>query len=146
MSPGSSDPWAEELPVKIAGPSPSSRLEVLDRVKARRLDRSSQFAMVAAMEAWADSGLVLQGADLDPERVAVAMASGIGGVTTLLSNYDIYKVNSGPRRVSPLAIPMLMPNGPAATIGLYVGAQGRRSTPRSRRAPRATRRSPSAST
>ena len=88
-------------------------LEVLDRVKARRLDRSGQFALIAALEAWADSGLAESG-DVDPERLGVAMASGIGGVTTLLSNYDVLK-EKGPRRVSPLSIPMLMPNGPAAT-------------------------------
>ena len=71
------------------------------------------------MEAWADAGLdVAQAAgDLDPERVGVAMASGIGGVTTLLDNYDTLK-EKGPRRVSPLAVPMLMPNAPAANISL----------------------------
>jgi 3-oxoacyl-[acyl-carrier-protein] synthase II len=50
------------------------------------------------------------------------MASGIGGVTTLLSNYDTL-LAKGPRRVSPLAVPMLMPNAPAAQISLYVGAR-----------------------
>ena len=105
------DPWAEDLPVKIAGRIAVEPTEVLERVKARRLDRSSQFAMVAAMEAWADSGL--DGAEVDHDRVGVAMASGIGGVTTLLSNYDIL-LEKGPRRVSPLAVPMLMPNAPAA--------------------------------
>ena len=100
--------------------------EVLERVKARRLDRSSQFAMVAAMEAWADSGLA--DADMDKERLGVALASGIGGVTTLLSNYDALK-EKGPRRVSPLSIPMLMPNAPAANVGLYVGAKSAVNTP-----------------
>ena len=51
--------------------------------------------------------------DVDHERLGVAMASGIGGVTTLLSNYDVL-LEKGPRRVSPLAVPMLMPNAPAA--------------------------------
>ena len=99
---------------------------MLERVKARRLDRSSQFAMVAAMEAWADSGL--DGADVDAERLGVAMASGIGGVTTLLSNYDAL-LEKGPRRVSPLAVPMLMPNAPAAQISLHVGARAAVNTP-----------------
>ena len=120
------DPWAEELPVKIAGRIAVEPTEVLERVKARRLDRSSQFAMVAAMEAWADSGL--EGADIDHDRVGVAMASGIGGVTTLLQNYDVLK-EKGPRRVSPLAVPMLMPNAPAANISLYVGARAAVNTP-----------------
>ena len=120
------DAWAEELPVKIAGRIAVEPSEVLERVKARRLDRSSQFAMVAAMEAWADSGL--EGADIDHDRVGVAMASGIGGVITLLQNYDVLK-EKGPRRVSPLAVPMLMPNAPAANISLYVGARAAVNTP-----------------
>ena len=124
------DDWAEEMPVRIAGRIAVEPSEVLERVKARRLDRSSQFAMVAAMEAWADSGLdVLQEAgSLDQDRVGVAMASGIGGVTTLLDNYDTLKAK-GPRRVSPLAVPMLMPNAPAANISLYVGARAAVNTP-----------------
>ena len=120
------DPWAEDLPVKIAGRIAVEPTEVLERVKARRLDRSSQFAMVAAMEAWRDSGL--EDEEVDPERLGVAMASGIGGVTTLLSNYDIL-LEKGPRRVSPLAVPMLMPNAPAANISLYVGARAGVNTP-----------------
>ncbi|MEN8671563.1 beta-ketoacyl-[acyl-carrier-protein] synthase II [Nocardioides sp.] len=123
-------PWAEEMAVKIGAPALVDPTDVLERVKARRLDRSSQLAMVAAMEAWADSGLVTVQADgdLDGDRVGVAMASGIGGVTTLLSNYDTLK-EKGPRRVSPLAVPMLMPNGPAANISLYVGARAAVNTP-----------------
>jgi 3-oxoacyl-[acyl-carrier-protein] synthase II len=120
------DPWAEDMPVKIAGRIAVEPTEVLERVKARRLDRSSQFAMVAAMEAWADAGL--EGADVDHDRVGVAMASGIGGVTTLLANYDAL-LEKGPRRVSPLAVPMLMPNAPAANISLYVGARAAVNTP-----------------
>ena len=91
------DDWAQDAPVKIAGRIAVEPAEVLERVKARRLDRSSQFAMVAAMEAWADSGL--EGADIDHERLGVAMASGIGGVTTLLSNYDVL-LEKGPDRKS----------------------------------------------
>src|SRR4051795_5297809 len=120
------DDWAQALPVQIGGRIAVEPSEVLERVKARRLDRSSQFAMVAAMEAWADSGL--DGADIDHDRLGVAMASGIGGVTTLLSNYDVLK-EKGPRRVSPLAIPMLMPNGPAASIGLAISAKAGVHTP-----------------
>ena len=118
--------WAQELPVQIAATAAVEPTDVLDRVKARRLDRSAQFAMVAAMEAWADSGLADGG--VDPERLGVAMASGIGGVTTLLANYDALK-EKGPRRVSPLAVPMLMPNAPAANVGLYVGAKAAVNTP-----------------
>ena len=118
--------WAEELPVKIAGTAAVEPTEVLERVKARRLDRSAQFAMVAAMEAWRDAGL--EDTEVDGDMLGVAMASGIGGVTTLLANYDALK-EKGPRRVSPLAVPMLMPNAPAANISLYVGARAAVNTP-----------------
>jgi len=114
------DDWVETLPVKIAARVAVEPGEVLDRVKARRLDRSSQFAMVAADQAWTDSGLADSG--LEPERLAVSLASGIGGVTTLLSNYDVL-LEKGPRRVSPLAVPMLMPNAPAANVSLAYGAR-----------------------
>lgn len=113
--------WAEELPVRIAGSAAVDPAETLDRVRARRLDRSAQLAMVAAIEAWADTGLGGEGA-VDPERLGVAFASGIGGVSTLLANYDALR-EKGPRRVSPLAVPMLMPNAPAANIGLLIGAR-----------------------
>lgn len=118
--------WAADLPVQIAATAAVEPTDVLDRVKARRLDRSAQFAMVAAMEAWADAGLVE--ADIDHERLGVAVASGIGGVTTLLANYDAL-TEKGPRRVSPLAVPMLMPNAPAANIALHIGARAGVNTP-----------------
>ena len=121
--------WAEGLGTQIGGEVAVEPTDVLDRVKARRLDRSGQLAMVAAIEAWADAGLAGDDApELDAERVGVALASGIGGVQTLLSNYDALQ-SKGPRRVSPLAIPMLMPNGPAAAIGLYVRAKAGVHTP-----------------
>lgn len=112
--------WAQDMPVKIAATAAVEPTDVIERVKARRLDRSSQFAMIAAMEAWADAGLDEGGAD--PDRVGVALPSGIGGVQTLLSNYDLLK-EKGPRRVSPLSVPMLMPNAPAANVSLYVKAR-----------------------
>jgi 3-oxoacyl-[acyl-carrier-protein] synthase II len=122
------DDWAEELPVKIAGIAAVEPTEILERVKARRLDRTAQFALVAAMEAWADSGLAEVEDDLDKDRLGVAMASGIGGVITLLNNYDALR-DKGPRRVSPLAVPMLMPNASAANVSLLVGARGAVNTP-----------------
>jgi 3-oxoacyl-[acyl-carrier-protein] synthase II len=118
--------WAEQLPVRIAAKIAVEPLEVLERVKARRLDRAGQFALISALEAWADSGL--DESAVDPERLGVAIASGIGGVTTLLANYDSL-LEKGPRRVSPLAIPMLMPNSPAANVGLAIGAKAGVHTP-----------------
>src|SRR4051812_23580931 len=113
------DDWAQALPVQIGGRIAVEPSEVLERVKARRLDRSSQFAMVAAMEAWADSGL--DGADIDHDRLGVAMASGIGGGTTPLSHYDT-PPQKGARPGAPPAPPLLMPNPPAPPNSPVPGA------------------------
>jgi 3-oxoacyl-[acyl-carrier-protein] synthase II len=119
--------WVEQLPVRIAAPVAVEPLEVMERVEARKLDRSGQFALIAAREAWADAQRSAA-LDTDPERVGVVVASGIGGVHTLLNNYDLLK-EKGPRRVSPHAIPMLMPNSPAAHVGLEIGARAGVHTP-----------------
>jgi len=113
--------WAEQLPVRIAAQLAVDPSEVLERVKLRRLDRSEAIALIAAHQAWADAGLADAG--LDPERLAVSFGSGIGGAQTLLNQDDILEA-SGPRRVSPHTVPMLMPNGPAAFVGLELGAKG----------------------
>jgi 3-oxoacyl-[acyl-carrier-protein] synthase II len=120
------EPWAEELPVHIAARVAVEPSVVMPRVEARRLDRTGQLALIAAREAWQDAGGDAVGAD--PERIGVVVGSGIGGVLTLLSNYDTLK-EKGPRRVSPLAIPMLMPNGPAAAVGLEINARASVHTP-----------------
>ncbi|PGH42152.1 beta-ketoacyl-[acyl-carrier-protein] synthase II [Micromonospora sp. WMMA1996] len=112
--------WAAQLPVRIAAQLAVDPAEVLDRVKLRRLDRSEAIAIIAARQAWADAGLADAGPD--PERLAVSVGSGIGGATTLLAQDDVLEA-SGPRRVSPHTIPMLMPNGPAAWVGLEMGAK-----------------------
>ncbi|GLY01658.1 MULTISPECIES: beta-ketoacyl-ACP synthase II [Actinoplanes] len=112
--------WAEQLPVRIGALLKVDPSEVIDRVKMRRLDRAEAMAIIAAKEAWADAGLA--GSGLDPERLAVSYGSGIGGALTLLEQDDILE-KSGPRRVSPHTVPMLMPNGPAAWIGIELGAQ-----------------------
>ena len=91
----------------------------LQRVEARTLDRVQQVALVAAREAWAHAG----SPEVEPERLAVVIGSGIGGALTILSQNDVLR-EKGPRRVSPHLVPMLMPNGPAATVGLEVGARG----------------------
>jgi 3-oxoacyl-[acyl-carrier-protein] synthase II len=113
--------WAADLPVQIAAPVAVEPTEVLDRVEARTLDRAQQFALVAAREAWADAGFG-DTTTVDPDRLGVAVASGIGGVLTLLAQYDVLR-ERGARRVSPHTVPMLMPNGPAATVGLELTAR-----------------------
>jgi len=112
--------WAERLPVRIAASMAVDPSTVIDRVKMRRLDRCEAAALIAAQEAWADSGMADAG--LDSERLAVVVGSGIGGATTLLNQDDILEAQ-GARKVSPHTVPMLMPNGPAAWVGLELGAQ-----------------------
>ena len=108
-----------ELPVTFAGQAKVPAAQVLSPQEVKRLDPSSQFALVAAREAWADAGKP----EVAPERLAVEFATGIGGVWTLLDAYDALK-EKGPRRVLPMTIPMLMPNGPAAAIGMEISARG----------------------
>jgi 3-oxoacyl-[acyl-carrier-protein] synthase II len=112
--------WVEkyELPVTFAGRAKVAATDVLTPQEAKRLDPSSQFALIAAREAWADAG----SPEVDPIRLAVEYATGIGGVWTLLDAYDTLK-EKGPRRVLPMTVPMLMPNGPAAAIGMEIAAR-----------------------
>jgi 3-oxoacyl-[acyl-carrier-protein] synthase II len=118
------EPWADQLPVRIAAPAAVDPAEVLGRVGARKLDRSQQLAIVAAREAWADAGTP----DVEPDRLAVVLASGIGGVTTLLAAADTL-TEKGARAVGPHTVPMLMPNGPAAVVALELGARAQVSSP-----------------
>ncbi|MCP2030752.1 3-oxoacyl-[acyl-carrier-protein] synthase II [Okibacterium sp. HSC-33S16] len=107
-----------ELPITIAGQAAVKPTDVLPRIETKRLDPSSQFALIAAREAWADAG----SPEVDPERLGVDWATGIGGVWTLLDAWDTLR-ERGPRRVLPMTVPMLMPNGPAAAIGMDLGAR-----------------------
>ncbi|MFF2525853.1 beta-ketoacyl-ACP synthase II [Streptomyces liangshanensis] len=119
------------LPVRIAAAAAVDPGDVLPRPLARKLDRSAQFALIAAREAWADAGFTARAGDdtsVDPDRLGTVIASGIGGVTTLLDQYDVL-LEKGERRVSPHTVPMLMPNSPAANVSLEVGAQAGVHTP-----------------
>jgi len=115
------EPWAEkyDLPVRIYAPLAVEPTDVLPRVEARRLDRCQQVALVAAREAWADAGAP----EMDPERLGVIVGTGIGGALTLLGQDDILETE-GIRRVAVMTVPMLMPNGPAAAVGLWAKARG----------------------
>ncbi len=115
------DDWIKEFPAQLVARLKTDPVEQIDRVRARRLDRSQQVAVIAAEEAWRESGA--GDAGVDPLRVAVVFGTGIGGALTLLGQDDVLE-EKGPKRVSPFTIPMLMPNGPAAAVGLAVGAKG----------------------
>ncbi|MEU9133814.1 beta-ketoacyl-[acyl-carrier-protein] synthase family protein [Kitasatospora sp. NPDC048540] len=116
--------WAAGLPVRIAARLRVEPTEVLDRVRARRLDRCEQIALVAAREAWADAGAP----EVAPERLAVVIGTGTGGALTMLGQDDVLEA-SGVRRVSPHTVPMLMANGPAAWVSIELGARGGAHTP-----------------
>jgi 3-oxoacyl-[acyl-carrier-protein] synthase II len=116
--------WAPTLSVTIAARVYVEPSVVMERVEIRRLDRSEQFALIASREAWKDAGAP----DVDLERLGVVIASGIGGVITMLDQYDILK-DKGARFVSPHTVPMLMPNGPAANVGLELKARAGVHTP-----------------
>ena len=117
--------WRELLPVHFAARVATEPADQMERVEMRRLDRSEQFALIASREAWKDAG---SPDDIDKERLGVVIASGIGGVITLLDQFDVFK-EKGARAVSPHTVPMLMPNGPAANVGLELQAKAGVHTP-----------------
>jgi 3-oxoacyl-[acyl-carrier-protein] synthase II len=115
------DDWIKDYPAQLVARLTADPADHIDRVRARRLDRSQQVGVIAAEQAWADSGAADSG--VAPERIAVVFGTGIGGALTLLGQDDILE-EKGPKRVSPFTIPMLMANGPAAAVGLSIGAKG----------------------
>ncbi|MFI6050109.1 beta-ketoacyl-[acyl-carrier-protein] synthase family protein [Streptomyces violascens] len=116
--------WAADVPVRVAAGLRVDPLSLLDRVEARKLDRCEQLAMISSREAWQDAGTP----EVAPERLAVVIGTGTGGVLTTLGQDDTFE-KSGARRLSPYAVPMLMPNGPAAWVSMELGAQGGARTP-----------------
>jgi len=110
--------WSENLNTKIAGLVKIDPLEILDKVQARRMDRSSQLGVIAVKEAWKDCGEP----EIDKERLGVFFGSGIGGLSTVLEQYEVLK-QRGPDRVNPMTVPMIMPNSAAAMVGLEVQAR-----------------------
>ncbi|WP_199430247.1 beta-ketoacyl-[acyl-carrier-protein] synthase family protein [Qaidamihabitans albus] len=119
--------WVErfDLPVKIGAALAEEPTERIPRVQARRLDRCEQVALIAARQAWADAGFTEptdEHTDVVPERLGVSIGTGIGGPVTLLNQDDLLEEH-GIRKVSPLTVPMLMPNGPAAHVGIDLRAR-----------------------
>jgi 3-oxoacyl-[acyl-carrier-protein] synthase II len=120
--------WAKDLPVRIAATIAVEPSEVLPRHRLRRLDRCQQFAIIAAHEAWRDAGFAFgdeesaEGFRVDGDRLGAVVSSGIGGIITTLDNYDTLR-EKGWKRVSPFAVPMLMPNGAAGQVSIEFGAR-----------------------
>ncbi len=121
-------PFVEELklPVTFGGTLAVPAADVLPRHEMKRLDPSAQYALVAGREAWAQAG----SPEVEGERLGCVVATGIGGVTTLITAYDVLK-EKGPRRVLPLTVPMLMPNGAAGALAIEFGAQAGAHSPAS---------------
>ena len=107
-----------ELSVKIAAEAKVRPEDVLERQEIKRLDPSSQFALISAREAWADAGAP----EIDPVRLGVDYATGIGGLWTLLDAWDTLR-EKGPRRVLPMTVPMLMPNAASAAVSMSLDAR-----------------------
>ena len=93
-------------------------LKYFDVKQSRRLDRSSQFAIIAAREAFKDSNISKENTNL--ERVGIFVSSGIGGLKTIQDQCEI-NFEKGNRRVSPMFIPMSIANMPAGNISIEFG-------------------------
>lgn len=108
--------------VKVGSPvSDFDPLKYMDKKKARRMGRTSQFGLAAASLAIQDSGINLS--KQDREKMGVIMGTGIGNLKTLLANHQRL-LNRGARRVSPLFGPKMMPNAIAGQIGIEYGLKG----------------------
>jgi 3-oxoacyl-[acyl-carrier-protein] synthase II len=110
--------WAEELPVRIAATALVDPATTIPLRQLRRMDRAEQLALIAARQAWNDAGAPQVAAD----RLGVSMAGGISGLGATLDAYETLK-KKGWQGLSPFTVPMLMPNGPAAWVGIELGAR-----------------------
>ncbi|MDR6557638.1 3-oxoacyl-[acyl-carrier-protein] synthase II [Arthrobacter pascens] len=116
--------WAQQLPVRIAGRVTADLAALLTTREFKRMDRCGQLALVAAREAWAQAGTP----DVDPDRLAVVIGSGYGGLDTTLAQTRELD-NGGPRKVSPHTLTRIMVNGPSAWVSIDLGARGGARTP-----------------
>ena len=95
--------------------------DYFDKKEAKRLDKFSQYAIIAAREAWKDSGLDKEKENM--EEVGVILGSGIGGIETIESE-NRKMVEKGPDRISPMYIPMSIVNMAAGNVAIEIGAKG----------------------
>ena len=89
--------------------------------EARRMDRFTQFAVAASMQAVEDSGLVID--DSNRDRIGVVIGSGIGGIESLFENILAF-IERGPFRVSPFMVPMMLPDSGSGMVAIYLGVRG----------------------
>ena len=95
--------------------------EYIGRKEARRMDRYSQFAVVAALEATQQAGLDLDAGDA--ERAGVMIGTGIGGITTMNQGFEVMD-ERGPERLSPFIVPMMLPNMASGQVSIHLHARG----------------------
>ena len=118
------DDWAQGLPVRMAGRVAADVASQLSTPEYKRMDRCGHLALIAAREAWAQAGRP----DADPERLAVVIGSGYGGLDTTLEQARTLDAG-GPRRVSPHTLTRIMTNAPSAWVSMDIGAKGGARTP-----------------
>ncbi|WP_433712185.1 KasA/KasB family beta-ketoacyl-ACP synthase [Nocardia sp. CA-084685] len=107
-----------DLPVRIGGKLKSRPGDQLTRVEQRRHSYVEQMALVLGRQVWRNAGAP----EVEGERLAVVIGTGLGGGDALINAVDSMR-DGGYRKVSPMSVPMVMPNGPAATVGLEIGAK-----------------------
>ncbi|WP_020007763.1 beta-ketoacyl-ACP synthase II [Salinicoccus albus] len=111
-----------EYNIHVAGELKDFDVEnYMDKKTARRMDRFTQYAMIAADEAVKDSGLEIN--DDNADRVGVWIGSGIGGIQALEDGFKVL-YERGPRRVSPFFVPMMIPDMASGQVSIKHGAKG----------------------
>lgn len=113
-----------KLPIDIGAKFKADPTIELDRVKKRRMSYVQQVAYVMGKRIWATLGAP----EVDKDRLGVSIGTGVGGAEVIVDSSDVLR-DQGYRKVSPFAIPMAMPNGPAAVLGLELGARAGVVTP-----------------
>ncbi|MGL4306404.1 MAG: KasA/KasB family beta-ketoacyl-ACP synthase [Mycobacteriaceae bacterium] len=113
-----------DLPVRIGGHLKVSPTSLLSRVEVRRLAYVEQMSTVLGREVWKNAG----SPEVDKERLGVVIGTGLGGGDALIDATEKMRTG-GYRKVSPLAVQMVMPNGPSAVVGLELQARAGVITP-----------------
>jgi 3-oxoacyl-[acyl-carrier-protein] synthase II len=94
---------------------------IFGRADARRMDRFSQFAVVAARQAVSDAGLQIT--EQNRDRIGVILGTGVGGLSTLYEQIQVF-TQRGPDRVSPFLVPMMLPDTAPGMVAIYLGVRG----------------------
>lgn len=113
-----------ELPVQIGGHLVDPIDDHMGRLDMRRMSYVQRMSKYLGKRMWESAG----SPEVDPDRFTVVIGTGLGGGEKIVETYDLMN-EGGPRKVSPLAVQMIMPNGAAAVVGLELGARAGVITP-----------------